>query len=92
MIEDGTLVITVVLDKAGYVLGDLQLSSFGLLEAGGEDEKTLKDKIRTSISSLNDDVRQQDVSVETAIRTAIRQFLKEFYGKKPLIEVHLVRI
>lgn len=92
MIEDGTLVITAVLDKAGHVLGDLQLSSFGLLEAGGEDEKTLKDKIRASISALSDDVRQQDVSVETAIRTAIRQFLKEFYGKKPLIEVHLVRI
>jgi len=92
MIEDGTFVITAVLNNAGDILGDMRFSTFGLLEAGGEDELILKDKIKERIASLNETARQQDVSVENEIRTAIRQFLKEFYGKKPLVEVHLMRI
>ncbi len=92
MIEDGTLVITVVLDKQGHVLGDLQLSTFGLLEAGGDDEKAMKERILVEISELTDENKMRDDLIENAIRASIRQFLKEFYGKKPLIEVHLVRI
>ncbi len=92
MIEDGTLVITAVLDKKGNVLGELQLSTFGLLETGGEDEKALKDKIVTEIGELSDENKMRDDVVENTVRAGIRQFLKEFYGKKPLVEVHLVRI
>ncbi len=92
MIEDGTLVITAVLDKNGTVLGELQLSTFGLLETGGDDEKALKDKIISEITDLPSDHKKRDDMIENTIRTGIRQFLKEFYGKKPLIEVHLVRI
>ncbi len=92
MIEDGTLVITAVLDKRGNVLGELQLSTFGLLEAGGEDEVALKTKILAELSELSEENKLRDDLIENAIRASIRQFLKEFYGKKPLIEVHLVRI
>ena len=50
----------------------------------------MKELIELQISLKKDMVR--DDLVENAIRTAVRRFLKEFYGKKPLIEVHLVRI
>lgn len=92
MIEDGTFVITLVLDAAGAVLGDIKLSSFGLIEQESADETRLKENIKAEIAALSESAKKQDVSVENAARTAIRQFLKEFYGKKPLIEVHLVRI
>ena len=92
MIEDGTFVITLVLNAQNEILGDLRISSFGLLETGGEDETALKDKIRADINALGEQVKTQDVSVENTVRAAVRQFLKEYYGKKPLIEVHLIRI
>lgn len=92
MIEDGTFVITAVLNQQGTVMGDLQLSTFGLLESGGEDEAVLKEKIINDINDLSIENKGRNDLVETTIRTSIRQFLKEFYGKKPLIEVHLVRI
>ena len=92
MIEDGTLVITAVFNSKGEVLGDLHLSTFGLLESGGEDEKLLKERIFADIQTISDDNKKRDDIIENTIRTSIRQFLKEFYGKKPLIEVHLVRV
>lgn len=92
MIEDGTLVITAVLNAKGHLLGDMHLSTFGLLESGGEDEIALKEKISLEINNLSLENKQRDDVVENTIRTVIRQFLKEFYGKKPLIEVHLVRV
>ncbi len=92
MIEDGTFVITLVLNAQNEILGDLRISSFGLLETGGEDETALKDKIRSDINALGEQVKTQDVSVENTVRAAVRQFLKEYYGKKPLIEVHLIRV
>lgn len=92
MIEDGTLVVTVVLDKQGHILGDLHLSTFGLLETGSDDETALKEKIIQNINELENSNKERDDLIENAVRTGIRQFLKEFYGKKPLIEVHLVRI
>lgn len=91
MIEDGTMVVTLVLSSDHQVLGQPKISSFGLIEENGEDEIRLKNEIIVDVMALKEDCVRDDL-VENAIRTAVRRFLKEFYGKKPLIEVHLVRI
>lgn len=91
MIEDGTLVVTLVMDNEGHILGKPKISSFGLIEAGTEDEERLKKEIVEEVSQLEEDITRDDMA-ENAVRTAVRRFLKEFYGKKPLIEVHLVRV
>lgn len=92
MIEDGTLVVTLVLDAQNNILGQPQVSTFGLLEAGGTDEQKMKDQIVMEVRGLPVDFLSRSDLVENAVRTAVRRFLKEFYGKKPLIEVHLVRV
>ncbi len=91
MIEDGTMVVTLVLNSENEVLGQPKISSFGLIEDGGDDEIRLKNEIIADVCALQSDIVRDDL-VENAIRTAVRRFLKEFYGKKPLIEVHLVRV
>ncbi len=91
MIEDGTMVVTLVLNSENAVLGEPKISSFGLIEAGAEDETRLKKDIVADVAALVGDALRDDL-VENAVRTAVRRFLKEFYGKKPLIEVHLVRV
>lgn len=91
MIEDGTMVVTLVLGGDNQVLGQPKISSFGLIEENSEDEVRLKSEIVAEVENLMDEASRDDL-VENAIRTAVRRFLKEFYGKKPLIEVHLVRV
>lgn len=92
MMEGGTFVATVVVDKKGNVLGEPQFSSFGLLESKEEDKDELANQIKTNIGCMQEDHRVRDDMIQNAIRTTSRKFLTEHYGKKPLIEIHLVRI
>jgi ribonuclease J len=92
MMDDGSLVITLVIDKNGTVLGEPQLSTFGLLDATEEDKEKLIQRIRDGIVNIPEEQRSSNSQIDQTVRTIIRQFLNEFYGKKPLIDVHLVRI
>lgn len=92
MMEGGSLVATIVVDKTGQILGEPQFSSFGLLTADAEHISQLADAVKQSITDLPADQKERDDLIDNAARTAIRKFLNEHYGKKPLIEIHLVRI
>ncbi len=92
MMEGGSVAVTIVVDAFGKPLADPQLSTFGLLETVPEDKQKLTQKIKEDILSLSSEHASRDDMIENVARTTIRQFLNEFYGKKPLIEVHLVHI
>lgn len=92
MMDDGTLVLTLVMGKKGDVLGAPQISTFGLLDSREKDKKKLLDIIVRRVTELPPAQKSDNAAVEQAARTEIRQFLGQFYGKKPLIEIHLIRI
>lgn len=92
MMEGGTLVATIVVDKSGAVMGEPQFSSFGLLESEEGHKTKLVELVKQSIDMLPAEHKGRNDMIETAVRTTIRRFLSENYGKKPLIEIHMVRI
>ncbi len=92
MMEGGSMVATIVVDKTGQVLGEPQFSSFGLLTADETHVKQLAESVKQSIADLPSEQKERDDLIDNAARTAIRKFLNEHYGKKPLVEIHLVRI
>lgn len=92
MMEGGSMVITLVLDGKGSVMGEPKISAFGLLDAGPEDTDKLTALIYKAVSNMPADKAKNDEHVQNTVRGTIRQFLAENYGKKPLIEVHLIRI
>lgn len=91
MMEGGTLVATVVVDKAGKVLGEPQFSSFGLLESRDEDKAKLAERVKQNLEKGAEDKTRDDI-IQNNVRATIRKFLNENYGKKPLVEIHLVRV
>ena len=92
MMEGGSLVATIVVDNSGQVLGEPQFSSFGLLTADETHIAQLTEAVKKSIADLPDEQKLRNDLIDNAARTAIRKFLNEHYGKKPLVEIHLVRI
>lgn len=92
MIDDGTLVATVVLDISGNIVADPKIAAFGLVDTDSPEMEEIIQNVKNDIMSIEPDKISQDEIVETVIRTAIRRFLKSYCGKKPLIEVHLIRI
>lgn len=92
MIEGGTVVGTIVVDQKGQILGEPQISSFGLLDTNPEDLEKLVQLIKMHVDELPTDQKQDDSLVKEAVRLTVRRFITEQFGKKPLIEIHLVRI
>ena len=91
MMDEGSIVITLVVDKAGSVLGEPQLSTFGLLDTD-ESKAELIQRIIGKIAELSPDELNYNTQIDQSVRSVIRKFLDEFYGKHPLIDVHLVRV
>ena len=97
MIYNGTAAVTVVLDEAGKLLAEPRLSVQGLLDVEGDarDAVVLEEVIRTiedALERLSKAARRDDATVAETVRLAVRRRLKASRGKKPLTEVHVVRI
>ncbi len=92
MMDDGSAVLTIVLDKKGVLMGEPQLSTFGLVEQTESDKEALILQIKEKIAEIEPDQINNNDLIENHMRQTIRQFLKEHYGKKPVLEIHLVRI
>ena len=92
MMDDGSLVVTLVVNRQGAVLGEPQLSTFGLLDAADEDRQELVQRIVETVAALSPEDVHYNTQIDQGVRAAIRKFLKEKYGKQPLLDVHLVRV
>lgn len=94
MVFNGSAVVTVVLDGKGRLLGDPQLTALGLLDAAHEAEEhdAVVEAVREAIEELPHKARRDDGVVREAARLAVRRSLRDSHGKKPITDVHLVRV
>jgi ribonuclease J len=92
MMDEGSAVLTLVLDKEGHVLGQPQLSTFGLLASDSADNAEILERITQTMAEIPADKLLDDLFINETMRHTIRQFLSEKYGKKPLMDIHLIRV
>jgi ribonuclease J len=90
---NGTAVATVVIDKRGELLATPQVTVQGLVEEA--DDATLGalgDRLGQAIADLPAAQRRDDEIVRETARLAMRRSLKATYGKKPVTDIHIVRL
>jgi len=94
MVHNGSAVVTIVLDKNNRLMGTPQVSALGLLHAEHEadEHEAVVEAVRKAINELKHSARGDDDAVREAARLAVRRHLKGSHGKKPLTDVHLVRV
>jgi ribonuclease J len=94
MVHNGAAVVTLVMDRKGKLLGDVQLSAHGLLDDEHEPENhnRVVDAIEATIRKLSERERRSDDAVREEVRIAVRRSMNDLFNKKPLTDVHLVRI
>ena len=92
MVDAGSVVATVVINQNCELLGQVQISSFGLLMQDSEEYEQLIEVIKQALSDVSEDKKESDEFIKEEIRVAIRHFITQTFGKKPLLEVHLIRI
>ena len=92
MMDEGSAVLTLVIDKDGHVLGTPQLSTFGLLSSDSADQEELLGRISSVMAEIDKSRLDDDTLIKDTMKHTIRQFLNEKYGKKPLMDIHLIRV
>ncbi len=92
-LHNGTATVTVALNGDGHLTGDPQLSFIGLLD--GPDaavEESVREAIRNGIDEMSAAERHDDKAVCESVRLAVRRAFRDILGKKPVTQVHLVRL
>ncbi|HTI87673.1 MAG TPA: ribonuclease J [Alphaproteobacteria bacterium] len=91
---NGLAVVTVVLDRKGRVAAPPQVSIEGVLdkEHDRSTQDTLADDVAMALRAMPRRASEDDAQVHDAVRRAIRQRTTAESGKKPMVQVHLVRL
>ena len=90
----GSAVATVVVDDRGDLLDDPKITLHGVIE--GDDKEAIEDAtidaIMDAVEALSNSAGRDDEAVAEAARRAIRRALHKAIGKRPVTEVHVVRL
>ena len=92
--EQGVVTASLVLNGRGRSLAEPRVSSQGIV---AEDEveglaSELASRGTFALERLSAMQRCDDGTVEEAVRTAMRRHVRANYGRRPLVEVHVIRI
>ena len=92
LLWNGAAAATLVVDKRGKLLAPPKVSLRGIDDADGELEEAIEDALSEMLADLKTAERTDDRRMEEAARQAVRRVVRAHLGKKPLTDVHIVRI
>jgi ribonuclease J len=93
-IEQGGAVVTIVMDFKGRMMAPPQVSATGLLSVDQDKAALSKivNDVEIELEGLTGPVLRNDGEVREVTRLAVRRALFGLTGKKPAVDVHLVRV
>jgi ribonuclease J len=92
MLFNGIVVASLAVDQAGRLLARPKVSAPGLLDADEAETDRVADDFADTLRDLPADLRRDDTALADAARAALRRTLGRRIGKRPLVDVHLIRI
>ena len=86
--------ITLVVDKAGTPISELFITTTGMLEPYEEDDilDAVADNVFAALERLPKKKRESDNEISETIRITSRRAFRRLLDKKPITDVHLVRV
>ena len=92
MLFNGIVVASVAVDQSGKVLGRPKVSAPGLLDPEDAETDRVADDFAESLRDLPANLRRDDAALQDAARSALRRTLGRKLGKRPMVDVHLIRV
>ncbi len=94
MLHNGMVLVTLTVDRKGVLRGEPQISCSGVLDANGDAEilEALRAAVEDALGRLAAGAKRDDGQLAEAGRLAVRRHLSRAIGKKPLTQVHVVRL
>ena len=92
MMFNGVAVASLAADAQGRIHGRPRISAPGLLEADDPEAIKIAEEMLAILGDLPAPVRRDDAAFTDAARTALRRALGKRLQKRPLVDVHLLRV
>ena len=89
---NGVVLGSLAVDDRGRLIGDPRISAPGLLDADDPETDRLVDAFAQEIEDLPAATRRDDTLLVDAARTVLRRALGRRLGKRPMVDVHLLRV
>ena len=92
MLFSGVVVGSLAVDQAGRLRGGAQVSAPGLYDPDDPETDAVAAEFAAAVADLPASLRRDDAALADAARAALRRALGRRLGKRPLVNVHLLRI
>jgi ribonuclease J len=92
MLFNGVVVASLAMDESGRLRGQPRLSAPGLFDQDDTEIARVAGDFAASVSDLPAALRRDDAALLDAARAALRRALGKRLQKRPLVEVHLLRV
>ncbi|MDE2581505.1 MAG: ribonuclease J [Rhodospirillales bacterium] len=92
MLYNGVVLGSVVVDEAGRLRGAPKVTAPGLFDADDPETARVVAEFGAALAELPQAVRRDDATLDEAARAALRRALGRRLGKRPLVDLHLLRL
>jgi ribonuclease J len=91
---NGAVVVSLVLDGKGRLMGEPRISARGLLDAeeDADDLDDLLDLVSDAVNGMRPADRRDDYPVEETVRVAVRRAFRQSQGRRPVTDIHVLRV
>src|SRR5580698_3015212 len=92
LLYNGVVVASFAVDRNGTILGEPRISAPGLLDVDDPEADRVAGEFSDGIADLPASARRDDAALTEAARAALRRALGKRLQKRPLVEVHVLRV
>jgi ribonuclease J len=92
MLFNGVVIASLAVDGSGRVLGTPRVSAPGLFEPDDPQTARLAEELGSAVNDLPAPLRREDAALTEAAKAALRRALGKRLQKRPLVDIHLLRV
>jgi len=92
MLFNGVVLGSLAIDEAGRLRGEPRISAPGLFEADDPELARVTSEFSAAVADLPAALRRDDPALAESARAALRRALGRRLQKRPLVDVHLLRV
>jgi ribonuclease J len=92
MLFNGVVIASVAVDASGQLRGIPRVSAPGLFEADDPELDRVAGELSTAMGDFAAPLRRDDTALTEATKAALRRALGKRLAKRPMVDVHLIRV
>jgi ribonuclease J len=92
MLFNGVVVASIAVDETGKLRGKPKVSAPGLLDPNDPEADKVANDLASALADLPAAIRREEATLLEAARAALRRSLGRKLQKRPMVDVHLIRV